>query len=168
MDTENTQTIEESLGLLPEGAKVFLYKGPYKKALEQLSKEFSLNKEQEVILSGAIIERMIDTSDEFIEIKTLGLLGFEKSKLEELGKRAAELILKPIQDFSDAEIIEGENINTIILDNNSDIATILGNRLTQSTIIAAPTKRDYSMDKAPSAPSSPVRAADSYREAIDL
>ncbi len=175
MDTTNTQqytdeitSFEEALASTPEEVRRFIWSEAFDIILDAITATYQLNAQQSAAVRTVAIETVIGIGTSAEKAVTL----FNTGISDDTAEQVFAVIKNEIVDraVAQAELYQGYDVDTqetSPVAPNSDVLSTLGSRLSQSSVIAPPTKRDYSLDKSTTPPAQP-RATDSYREKVDL
>ncbi len=128
--------------------------------LEDIKEELKLNEDQLFFLNNEITLFILEDLKQ--ENLFLNLKNIDKNIIDE---KTILIVIEKITNILNAKdiLFAPDTSNKTV----ADTLVNLGSRLSQSSVIAPPTKRDYSLDKSTTPPAQP-RATDSYREKVDL
>jgi hypothetical protein len=152
MQEDIIRTIENSFLFLPEEVRFFLYKGPFNKAIEDISEEFMLTVEQKTFVNSAVLAHILGSLDDNSIESILQQTQLSQEMVFKIKSRVSEKILRPLLDYVEMAMEEegerdiGNPINNTRSVSPTQALASIKERLSSPSTVA-PITRDHSFSK---------------------
>jgi len=175
---DDLETIEEAFDAIPPEVQEYIYSDDFEKSMTDMFAACGLSADKQTLFRGSLFGFLAQVEDEEEVLSTINEITDDEAVRQKMKEWVGTNVSQKILPLITAAYILGDNDNeqsvvTATTPIVSNSLSTLSDRLKQASI-AAPAKRDYSLNKSSSsdpliseAPSTPVRTIDPYHEQVD-